>query len=211
MLTKGTYDTGLNPPRFGHFTYGCAGTVNFMRSVLRAVNIPVAVVVPPCGHTMAQFPTIDRAISHGDDPYNASGKVTAFPGWPAPAPEEFLITIDQYNDWFGPTIDPNVSINNVGRRPYEIAVKYQSDYLLDQYCADTAAGLDHASGKLYDTLKTYYTVGQLEALHLWDNLAAKAAATNWCGSSASGQTPPPPAPPMLRRVEPRVALNKHVR
>lgn len=209
MLVKGTNYTGYDPPRFGHYTYGCAGTAGFMRTILRAVNIPVAIAVPPCGHTMAQFPTIDRAMSHGDDPYNSLWRVTEFPGWPAPSPEECLITLEQYADWFGPSIDPYVSINNVGRRPAELAVQYVSDYLLDRYCDDTAAGLDHAGGKVYDTLKTYYSVAQLEALHLWDNLAAKATATNWCGSTSGAQAPPP-APPKMRRVEPHLSSNKHV-
>src|SRR5947199_32720 len=55
-----------------------------------------------------------------------------------------------------------------------------------------AVNLDHASGQVYAALKTYYTVAELEALQLWDKLATKATATNYC-ASASAQQPVPPA------------------
>lgn len=210
MVIKGTNYTGSDPPRFGHYTYGCAGTAALMRSVLRVVNIPVAIVVPPCGHTMAQFPSIDRAMSHGDDPYDSIATFTDVPGWPRPTLDEYLITMDQYNDWFGASIDPNVSINNVARRPAELAVQYVSDYLLDRYCDDTAAGLDHAGGQVYDVLKRHYTVADLESQQLWDRLAQKAQAANWCGTAGARSPRPSRAVPTRRATEPVLALNKHV-
>ena len=185
MLINGTNFTGRTPPVFGRYTYGCAGTTGFLKSVLRAINIPVQLVVPTCGHTMPLFTTINRALSHGDDPYNSMPDCTAFDGWPVPAPVERLITLDQWHLWFDPPIDPYVSINNVGRRMAELAVQYQSDALLDRYCQDTAAGLDHASGQVAALLKTFYTVSQLEASQLWDKLAAKATAINHCPPSTS--------------------------
>jgi hypothetical protein len=52
-----------------HRTAGCWGTVGFMRSVLRAANIPV--VREACGgHACVGFPTEGLHMSHGDDPYN---------------------------------------------------------------------------------------------------------------------------------------------
>ena len=200
MMIDGTYFTGYDPPQFGHYTYGCAGTAEFMKSVLRALNIPVEVRVPPCGHTMPVFPTIHRALSHGDDPYDSIWDVTAFDGWPVPGPDELLITEHKYNEWFDPALDPAVMINNVARRPAELAIKYQSDALLDRYCQDTAAGLDHASGQVYDTLKTYYTVSELESRHLWHKLKTKAEATNYCGSGPASARPrrPTVARPTVR-------------
>jgi hypothetical protein len=192
MLINGTNFTGGPQPVFGHYTDGCSGTTEFMKSVLRAINIPVELGTPPCGHVMPLFPTIHRALSHGDDPYNVEVRFTAFDGWPVPALEEFLITIDRWNEWFDPSIDPNVSITNVGRRMGELAVQYQSDFLLYWYCHDTAAGVDHASGHVYAALKTFYTLSDLEALHLWEKLAAKAAATDYCVSPSARQPPPPP-------------------
>jgi hypothetical protein len=152
---------------------------------------------------MPLFPTINRALSHGDDPYDWLPDCTAFDGWPVPAPVERLITLAEWHLWFDPPIDPYVSINNVGRRMAELAVQYQSDALLDRYCQDTAAGLDHASGQVAAILKTYYTVSQLEALHLWDNLAAKATATNYCPPPSSARPPLTPPPTAKVRVEPR--------
>ena len=202
MLINGTNYTGGSQPRFGRYTYGCSGTTEFLKSVLRAVNIPVQLVVPTCGHTMPLFPTIHRALSHGDAPYNWGPDCTAFDGWPVPTPGERLITLSQWHQWFDPPIDPNISINNVGRRMAELAVQYQSDALLDRYCQDTAAGLDHASGQVAAMVKTYYTVSQLEALHLWDKLAAKATATNYCPPSGAAAPPLPPPTIAKVRVEP---------
>jgi hypothetical protein len=183
MLIDGSNYTGTNPPTFGRYTMGCGGTSAFMKSVLRAVNIPVENKTPPCGHVMPHFPTVNRTLSHGDDPYDRLGWVTAFPGWPVPELKEYLITIDQWNAWFDPSIDPAVMINNVGKHMGEIAVEYQSDWLLDAYCEDTSAGADHASGQVFAALKTFYTLAELEATQLWDKLAAKTAATNYCSSS----------------------------
>jgi hypothetical protein len=204
MMINGSNFTGYDPPQFGRYTYGCAGTAEFLKSVLRAVNIPVEVRTPPCGHEMPVFPTINRALSHGDDPYDQLWKVTPSDGWPVPTPEEVLITEHQYNQWFDPALDPNVMINNVARRPAELGVKYQSDWLLDRYCRDTTAGLDHASGEVYDSLKTYYTVSELEAKHLWDKLAAKATATNWCASPSGAAQPHPSRATPKVRVEPQI-------
>jgi len=56
-----------------HWTAGCHGTVGFLRSVLRAVNIPVA-YVRRCDHAMPHFLHEDLYLSHGDDPYNRCAK-----------------------------------------------------------------------------------------------------------------------------------------
>ena len=84
MLINGTNYTGGSQPLFGRYTMGCGGTAYFMKSVLRAVNIPVELGTPPCGHVMPLFPTINRALSHGDDPYDALAWFTAFDGFPVP-------------------------------------------------------------------------------------------------------------------------------
>lgn len=201
MLINGSNYTGQTPPVPGRYTMGCGGTAGFMKSVLRAVNIPVEMGTPPCGHVMALFPTMNRAMSHGDDPYDRRAWFTEYPGWPVPALKEYLITLDEYHQWFDPSIDPAVMLNNVARRPVELAVQYQSDWLLDCYCKDAAAGLDHAHGSVFDNIKMVYTLAQAEALQLWDKLAAKAAATNFCAANA--QPVPPPAPrPQMRKSEP---------
>ncbi len=49
-----------------HWTAGCHGTVGFLRSVLRVVNIPVKDLIV-AQHALAAFPTINKYLSHGDD------------------------------------------------------------------------------------------------------------------------------------------------
>ncbi|HYJ04280.1 MAG TPA: hypothetical protein VEX43_04060, partial [Chthoniobacterales bacterium] len=132
QLIDGTTYTGklVSPPKtFGHFTIGCSGTTQFMKSVLRAVNIPVEARFGG-NHHMPFFPTLDRALSHGDDPYSRSGDMSAFPGWPIPGKEEYLITGAQWDQWFGPGVAPATAASNVGRHIADLAIKYQSDYLL---------------------------------------------------------------------------------
>jgi hypothetical protein len=212
MLINGSNYTGQTPPVPGRYTMGCGGTAGFMKSVLRAVNIPVEFGTPPCGHVMPLFPTINRALSHGDDPYDRMAWFTDYPGYPVPALKEYLITLDEYNQWFDPSIDPSVMINNVARRPIELAVQYQSDWLLDCYCKDIAANLDHAHGSVADAIKTVYTLAQAESMQLWDKLAAKATATNFC-ATASARPPLPErhraavrhAEPTARKSRPKTA------
>ena len=182
MLIDGSTYTGVPPPKFGRYTFGCGGTTEFLKSVLRAVNIPVeAAYSPRDNHAQPRFPTIHRSLSHGDDPYNGLVKVTACPGWPMPPIDALLISDQQFEDWFGAGVDLDVAENNVGRPTRELAAKYLSDDLLFCYCQDVLHNSDHAGGSVYAALQPTYTLADLEAMHLWDKLAAKAAATHHCG------------------------------
>ena len=180
MVIKGTTYTGPSGPKSGRYTMGCTGTSEFFKSVLRIVNVPVEVRYEPSGHVMPYFPTIHRALSHGDDPYNALTLVSAFPGWPQPALKDYLITGAQWTQWFGAGVNPLTSQHNVGRRVAELAVKYQSDQLLNLYCEDVAAQASHASGKVFQTMSYFYTLHELETKQLWHKLGAKATATGFC-------------------------------
>jgi hypothetical protein len=181
-LIDGTTYTGklVSPPKtFGHFTIGCSGTTQFMRSVLRAVNIPVEARFGG-NHHMPFFPTVDRGLSHGDDPYNWRGDVTPFPGWPVPAKQEYLITGAQWDQWFGPGVAAATAASNVGRHIADLAIKYQSDHLLKLYCEDAKAQVSHANSKVFQDLKLFYTLAQLEAKQLWQKLEVKATGTGFC-------------------------------
>lgn len=181
MVINGSNYTGGGASTFGHYTMACAGTSEFFKSVLRIVNIPTEVRYDKgAGHAMPYFSTIDRALSHGDDPYDALGAVTAFDGWPVPEPSEYLITGEQWEQWFGANVDADTSKHNVGRRPAEIGVEYLSDWLLKAYCDDLASNATHADGKVAESLSYSYSLAELEAMQLWDKLAAKAAATGYC-------------------------------
>lgn len=182
-IIEGTFYTGMlkfDPPWFSHWTAGCGGTTQFMKSVLHAMNIPVEARTALCQHQMPFFPTIDRALSHADDPYSGLAKVTPFPGWPVPSKQEYLITGAQWNQWFGLGVDYATSESNIGRRVVDLAIQYQSDGLLKLYCKDLASQASHADGKVFGALSSFYTLAELEAKQLWQKLDAKASATGFC-------------------------------
>lgn len=164
-----------------HWTAGCWGTSGFLRSLLRSVNIPVIPRVSGCGHTVPYFITVERYLSHGDDPYNSLAKTN----YPA---SQLLIDGATFQSWF--PFDPNdpqnptnkaTACQNVGRRVIELAIWHFSDTLLNYYCADVANNLDHASGQVFALFAPYgYTVSQLEATNLWQRLAAEAQAQSKC-------------------------------
>ena len=95
-------------------TAGCWGTSGFMRTVLRAVNIPMELVTAPgAGHALPSFPSEARMgrpshMSHGDDPYSLLSKTSAFPS------HALLMTKAEWDLWFaappgaggGPPADP---------------------------------------------------------------------------------------------------------
>jgi hypothetical protein len=166
-----------------HWTAGCYGTTDFLRMVLAAANIPVfkkSSGSETCGHTVPHFPTEGWYLSHGDDPYTSLIKDAAIPIGGLP------IDAAQWAEWF--QVDPLVSCDNVGRRPAELLVQYLSEALVKKYCADTAAGLDHASGAVYGQLDSYFTVVELEATDLWGRLAQRALETGQCGGGSRGDS-----------------------
>jgi hypothetical protein len=159
-LTDPQYAAGFPNPM--HWTAGCYGTSDFLREVLRAVNIPVQKKSSSatCGHTMPYFMTEHRYLSHGDDPYNAIDKET-----PLLPFEEVMIDQATWDDWFTNAADPCA---NVGRAVTEVRIKYLSTQLADKYCADQADGLDHAASRVYAEFSYQYTVADLEAATLWE-------------------------------------------
>ena len=68
-----------------HYTAGCHGTVGFLRAMLRTLNIPVGYHRAQL-HGVPHFMSVNRYLSHGDDPYNMLSKSTE----PFPA-EDLLI------------------------------------------------------------------------------------------------------------------------
>ncbi|MBI5611508.1 MAG: hypothetical protein HY942_00350 [Gammaproteobacteria bacterium] len=176
----------LNPQNPGvipapkHWTPGCWGTSGFLRSLLRAVNIPVTLKFR-CGHTLPYFIGAGRYLSHGDDPYNALARAN----YPA---ELLLLDEATFNSWF--PFDPNdpqnpanqaTACQHVGRRVIDLAVWHIGDALLFYYCQDKANGLDHASGQVYALFSPHgYSVTDLEATNLWQRLAAEAQLQGKC-------------------------------
>jgi hypothetical protein len=169
-----------------HWTEGCAGTSAFLRSLLRAVNIPVLPMTSGCGHKVPYFmaygPSLanGRYLSHGDDPYDA-----LVGNYPA---DMLLLDEATFKSWF--PYDPNdpqnqdnsaTACQNVGRRVVDLAVWHFSDQLLFYYCSDKFNGLNHASGQVFAVFEKYgYTVADLEATDLWERLEAEAQVKGKC-------------------------------
>jgi hypothetical protein len=54
---------------FQHWTMGCHGTSQFIKDVIRAVNIPARVPFM-CSHAQLWLPGLDLWMDHGDNPYD---------------------------------------------------------------------------------------------------------------------------------------------
>jgi len=181
MVITGTVYSGPSTPLFGHFTAGCSGTQYFMKSVLRSVNIPVQLNWVTCTHATPIFPTLDLAMTHGDDPYDSLGLVSPYPGFSTPAPLEYFVSINELNQLFPASQSWDACTQTVGIQVANIAIKYGSDSLMNLYCQDLASQADHASGQVYGYMKWYYPLQTLENMGLWTTLDAKVTATNFCG------------------------------
>jgi hypothetical protein len=182
-LIRGDNYTGEDGPQFGHFTNGCTGTMSFMQSILRTVNIPEIQTWVSCTHATPMFPTANLAMSHGDDPYDSLGFVTAYPGYPAPTTADYLLTIPQYNQIFTANQTYPACVANVGIQVANVAIKYLSDYLMNLYCEDLNANATPAAGQVLAVLSNYdFSLTQLENMGLWTGLAAKQSALNWCST-----------------------------
>jgi hypothetical protein len=170
-----------------HRTAGCHGTAGLFHSLLRVINIPAFKVQQQgtelstgatANHATVSFPSIDKWLTHGDDPYSR--------GWPSVNPETsssaLLISTKQYAAWFGQNLDEELREHGVGRQPIELALKNLSNFLLEEYCADQKSGATHANGKVAQFFSGLYTVAQLEAMNVWGKMDAKIAALGGCAN-----------------------------
>ena len=157
-----------------HRTAGCWGTTAFLRAVPRVLNIPVK-YEEHVNHAMPYFITEGLYLSHGDDPYSRLSKAT--PPFPA---RELLIDQATRDAWFGSGVSTAQQNLNVGRRTLDLAIKYLPDELLRNRCADIAANKSHADSAVFDSLKTNYTVAELEGRDLWGKIDTKIAGFGGC-------------------------------
>lgn len=170
-VINGTIQTSLPSNGVKHRTGGCHGTVGFFRALLRIINIPVRREAGG-GHALHGFPTIDKYLSHGDDPYNGFfRRSTEIPN------SELLISQATFNQWFTDASDPG---QNVGRRVRELALQYLPLYLLRMHCTDLSAGRNHAESDVAAAFDNNYSVAQLEAQHLWQRMDEKIASSGGC-------------------------------
>lgn len=154
--------TVQNNNQFGHFTAGCHGTTSFLKIVLRALNIPVKIVLSPDRHSQAYFVKESLYMAHGDDPYNLFSRIT-----PVVSLEHILIDEATYNSWFRTTPSKSVASGIIA-----FGVKNLSNNLIYQR-AQEPVNTAHATSKVYNALKLYYTLQELENMQIWNRLDAK--------------------------------------
>jgi hypothetical protein len=159
-----------------HWTFGCGGTTDFLIHVMKAINMPVKHVydgsVPQCLHNSPYFMTIDRYLSHGDDPYDQLVKNDPqIPG------DQILIPGWEFAAWFPPKAqDPNglICSANVGRQDIELALWYLTDGLLEMYCDDVVSKTPRKQGEVFQALSSVYSYQDLLKMKLWNKLSVKA-------------------------------------
>lgn len=175
-MISGTIDPDNYPTEKLHWTAGCWGTSGFLKDVLRTVNIPVDCInigADKTIHCTTFFSSENLYLSHGDDPYSKLCEGTF-------DISELLINASTFDSWFGPSVAAADRIKNVSRRPAELAVKYLPAVLLYYNCEDESDGTSHEDSEVYKNLSNAYTLSDLENMHLWENLDAKAASLGGC-------------------------------
>lgn len=174
-ILAGTPFPGGGGPGIAHRTAGCWGTTAFLRAILRVVNIPVK-LEDHVRHSMPNFISEGKYLSHGDDPYSQLSKAT--PPFPV---EELLIDQATYDAWFGGNVSESLKRKNVSRQPLELAIKHLPNLLLQEHCKDVADGKSHADSRVFALgFKEFYTVADLEAADLWGRADAKIASLGGC-------------------------------
>ena len=148
--------------KFAHFTAGCHGTAGLLVSVLRAANVP-AKCQHVGGHAAVLFLADDRALTHGDDPYN---RLTVR----APT-EELFVDLATFDRWLGPITGED---KNVGRQSLEVGIRWPAQELLDLHSQDVADRRSHASSRVAEAFTRTFTVEELEARRLWEHLDDRA-------------------------------------
>lgn len=168
-----------------HFTAGCYGTTAFLRSVARTMNIAVEVhYLPPIGHCAPFVPALNVWLGHGDDPYSAfSTRSAQLVGLDLSYPSTDLLIDDAtHKTWWDPALSDAQILNNHNRRTTELAVAELPYGLLASYNLDQFKNNSHANGYVADNLSSCFTLADLDAMNLWQQMDAKIAAIG--GSSA---------------------------
>lgn len=175
-IISGTVRSSEQQQGAKHWTMGCHGTTGFLRTVLRTANIPVE-QVKRCKHALPHFIKERNYLSHGDDPYGMLSEAT-----PAIPIGDILINAAKFERWFGSAVSETDVCNNVGRRPFELAIAYLPNFLLLSHCSDLTEGLNHANSTVLTIFERTYTLAELEATGLWERMDIKIAAMGGCAN-----------------------------
>jgi hypothetical protein len=181
---------------------GCWGTTGFLIAVLRAVNVPVRLVVSKglrgqgksCAHAQPFFMSERLFMSHGDDPYSQLVRSQDAPV--SVLVPKLLLDEQTYGAWFGESLDPYARCASVGRQPRELSLADPPRFLLDAYCEDERRHTDRRRGQVArafaaDTPGSPFPLARLEQQRLWERLAEKVRARGGCRAFASRAAPEP--------------------
>jgi len=163
-----------------HITAGCWGTSGLYAAVLRGVNIPVeharTVFYGGASHSRPSFPSVDRSMPHGDDPYSG----ILVPSGAIVASSKLFYTLAQMNGKFiNPPLDcVSGDCNTVGEQAsyntskdhWQLAYDYMTDYIMYQYAQNGAAYLndslrgDRVGGSVQQYAKPFFTDAERAAM-----------------------------------------------
>jgi hypothetical protein len=194
QVLNGTVSTDPVKYPFNHWTEGCHGTTAVLKSLLMAVQIPVAngsssVVDPSKGtHAIPYFVSEHLFLDHGDDPYNhlstsavrfpidqllLDAHVSANQLTVTPSPEGLPVAVLQ---------DYAIPHSTVGKRVADLAIGWTPWLLVQKYCSDVAQNATHANGSVYQYFSTNYDVSQLEQINLWGILQQTVLSVGSCAN-----------------------------
>jgi hypothetical protein len=156
-----------------HHTLGCTGTTGFLRAVLRLLLIPVKFILNSRhGHSLPYFISIDKYLSHGDDPYEAIFRY----GSNIPI-ELLLLDRSTYVEWFESAVDPTF---NLSRRIAELALEYLPFYIMLEYCRDVNENKSEEESRIFGYFGNVYSLEYLYDQRLWERLGEKVTAFGGC-------------------------------
>jgi hypothetical protein len=126
-----------------HKTMGCWGTSGFYGGVLRSINIPVIHqtigLSSDLPHSRPEFPSMDRSLVHGDDPYSQTLTPS---GAVIPSSKMFYTLSEMTTKFINPTVDcvenqcnstGDQASYNSSKDHWQLAYDYMSDYILYVY------------------------------------------------------------------------------
>ena len=159
-------------PRLLNWTHGCQGTTGMLRSVLRAVNIPVK-REDGCNHAIPHFLVEGEFLSHGDDPYGRYMKQS-----PSQVPmAEILLSTDLLDGFFD---DCREDHSRVGWGVSDALARLLPDPILQMRCRDLANGHGRTGGEVFALFDRHFTEAELLDRELWARLDAAIEARGGC-------------------------------
>jgi len=181
---EGTVRTPPGNQGLKHFTRGCHGTVQFIRTLLQTLNIPTKYERIE-GHAIPHFVHEDLYMSHGDDPYGGCMKCNDVV---IPA-EELLFGNSEYQSRFGSQLSPEERLKNIGFKPTILAVQYLSLCLLNKRCEANAMGYNNQECYTYMAdymdIDNEYTFEELNNMNFWNLLDNKINNYGGCGNNSN--------------------------